>query len=455
MKDWTLLRMVILVVCLWGGCSYERAGVASLEQRVPRCEKSIALTFPADSNEPVFSVEPTGVVTLHQAISFALMHNPELHAYYLEIRAAEARRLQAGLRPNPEIGIEVENFGGSGAMTAVDSAETTIQLGQLIELSGKRVKRRRLADIEKDLVRWDYESKRWDVYADVARAFVTVLAAQENLARQEEIVAVSEQMEAAVASRVEAGKDPALERTKAEVALAKTRIGRRQITEKLKSARQQLAATWGCTEVRFEKVAGEFDRVSFPPPQTEVVKMLSRNPQIARLNDEIEARHRVLTLEKAKAVPDPVLFGGMRYLAEDSDSAFVFSLGIPIPLFDRNQGGIMEAGYELAKARKHRKAVQTEVHALLLEAYQRLSATYDEVTALKSQVLPGARSAFDSAREGYGEGKFDYLSVLDAQRTLFDTQTQYIEALLSYHMARIDLERLTIQPIEPSERMRD
>ena len=95
--------------------------------------------------------EPTGVVTLKQALSRALMHNPELKAFSLEVRALEARALQAGLFPNPEIDIEGENFGGTGEFQDTNVMETTIQLSQLIELGGKRSKRKQLAILEQEL----------------------------------------------------------------------------------------------------------------------------------------------------------------------------------------------------------------------------------------------------------------------------------------------------------------
>ena len=95
--------------------------------------------------------EPTGVITLRDAAAFALVNNPELRAFYLEIRAAEARKLQAGLLPNPKIGVEVEEFGGTDERRGFDSAETRIELGQLIELGGKRSKRVRVASLEESL----------------------------------------------------------------------------------------------------------------------------------------------------------------------------------------------------------------------------------------------------------------------------------------------------------------
>jgi len=91
--------------------------------------------------------EPNGVINLRQALSLALMHNPELKAFSWDIRASEARTLQAGLLPNPEIEVEVEEVGGAGARSGFDGAETTIALSQLIELGNKQSKRSKLASL--------------------------------------------------------------------------------------------------------------------------------------------------------------------------------------------------------------------------------------------------------------------------------------------------------------------
>ncbi|MHC4558816.1 MAG: TolC family protein, partial [Planctomycetota bacterium] len=114
----------------------------------------------------------------------------------------------------------------------------------------------------------------------------------------------------------------------------------------------------------------------------------------------------------------------------------------------RNQGNINEAVYMLAKAKNDRKAVETNTHAALAEAVTKLSSAFSETTVLKSDVLPSAQSAFDAASQGYREGKFEYLDVLDAQRTLFEVRGKYIKALAKYHKSRADAERLIGQDLD-------
>ena len=183
---------------------------------------------PPAAEEPVLLEEPTGVINLRQALSLALMHNPDLKAFSWDVRAGEARTLQAGLRPNPELEAEIEEFGGSGDLSGFDAIETAVQLSYLIELGGKRGKRKQVAALETDLAGWDYETARLDVLTQVTQSFVDVLAAQEAVALNEELVRLAEQVFNTVKAQVEAGKVSPVEGTRTQVELANSRIGLEQ-----------------------------------------------------------------------------------------------------------------------------------------------------------------------------------------------------------------------------------
>lgn len=101
----------------------------------------------------------SGSLTLLDALKLALENNPQLSVFSLEVRAREAAALQASLWPNPEAEIEIENFAGSGPLSGFKSTETTISIGQLIELAGKRAKRTQLANLKAESASWNFESK--------------------------------------------------------------------------------------------------------------------------------------------------------------------------------------------------------------------------------------------------------------------------------------------------------
>ncbi|MHB1012105.1 MAG: TolC family protein [Desulfobacteria bacterium] len=396
----------------------------------------------ASSLAPARPPEPKGDIALRDALSLALQYNPELAAFSIEIRVAEARTLQAGLRPNPEVNITAEHFAGTGTLRSYDSAETTIQISQLIELGGKRPKRARVASLNSELAGWDYEAKRADVLSETSKSFVDVLAAQERLVLTQELLRLAEQTFDIVSARVKAGKVSPLEETKAGVALSNSRIEHGRAQRSLEAARKKLVAAWGSGVPAFERAVGPLDQVSPIPPADRLTQEIRGNPDIARWTTEKEQRRTAAALQDAIRIPDLTLAAGVRDYRVSGDSAFVAGASIPLPLFNRNQGGILESRRRLAKAERESAAAETRVRAALAETYQALSTAVSEIDALKTTVIPGAQSAFEAASEGYRQGKFGYLEVLDAQRTLFESRGRYVEALGAYHKAVADAERL-------------
>lgn len=440
-----LVPFGIMLVIGLTGCSANSIGVPWPEPS-PLGKEFITYKPSIEPSVPVSTSlqlkEPTGVITLRQALTLALMKNPGLASFSWEVRAKEARRLQASLVPNPELEVEMEEFGGAGEQRGLDTAETTLQLSQLIELGGKRSKRTQVAALERDLAGWDYETKRVDVLTEVTRAFVDVLAAQERLSLTKELVRLAERVLNTVSERVKAGKVSPVEETKAGIILSTSRIELERAIRSLESSRRRLAAIWGSTSPAFKKVDGELNVITPIPSAGQMVYRISKNPDIARWVVEIEQRKASVELEDAMRIPDLTLSGGVRRYNVTDNNAFVLGLSIPLPIFNRNQGGALEARYNLARAGEERRAITVWVKTALAHAYQELSTSFAEATALKNDVLPGAQSAFDAAGEGYRQGKFGYLDVLDAQRTLFEARAQYIEVLSAYHKAFADVERL-------------
>jgi cobalt-zinc-cadmium efflux system outer membrane protein len=438
------LLLVMLFALGVSGC-IEQSSDVILPQRQLLGKGFSTFQPPAKAVEPPDVpeiAEPTGPITLRQALALALMHNPELKAFSWDVRISEANRLQAGLWPNPELEFEVGEAGGAGQRSDFDGAETTIQLSQLIELGDKRSKRIKLASLEKELAGWDYEAKRLDVFTEVAKAFTEVLAAQQGVELTRELLQVSEELVDTVTKRVNAGKDSPLEQTKAIVALSNIRIEHQQAIEYLEFTRKQLAATWAGTKPKFKSASGRLDILSPIPSIDKLISLIEQNPDIVRWLPAIDKAKAALELEKAKAISDITVSGGFQRFNETDDNAILFGISIALPISDKNQAGQLRARYELARAGEEQRAAYSRVQMELARAYQALSKAYTEATELNKNVLEGAEGVFEASKTGYAQGKLDYLNVLDAQRTLFEAKARYIDSLACYHAAKADVERL-------------
>jgi cobalt-zinc-cadmium efflux system outer membrane protein len=363
------------------------------------------------------------------------------------VRAREARALQAGLLPNPELDVEVENFAGTGETRGFDATETTLSLGQLIETAGKRPKRRRAAELDAEVASWEYELVRVELFARVVQAFVDVLAGQERLALAQELVRVAEESAQATARLVRAGAASPVEGTRAAVAVATRKVELETARRELEGARARLAATWGARSAQFERAEGELGAVEVPPPLEALKAQLEQNPLLERWSREIARREAVVGLEQARRIPNVVLAGGLRRLSETNDNALVVGVTVPLPLFDRNQGARAAARSDLRKAHHERRAAEVNVHSALETAYQELLARFREATDLGEEILPKAQEAFDGVRSGYLRGLFRNVDVLQAQETLFELRLRELDALRAYGNAVAEIERLTGAPL--------
>lgn len=405
-----------------------------LQVSADRSEQSVEVVL---GNAP----EPNGLLTLEEALRLTLMNNPELTAFSLETRAAHARELQAGLWPNPELSVEVEEFGGTGDRRGFDAAATTLQISQPIELGHQSQKRKKVASFEKDLAHLDYQYKHLDIFSDAAKAFFEVLKAQEKLALSNELLDLSKVTFNSVEKRVAAGKDSPLEKTRASVAHTDIQIQHDETRRTLDFARKQLASFWGQDAPQFTQAAGQFDRLEPVPELGPLLDHVKQNPRYARWQTEIRKSQAALELETARTKGNITLGGGLQRFNDTDDNAVIFSVSIPLPISDRNQGARQEAVFNLAKSREEQKAAWLQLQNEFNGAYRDFTNSYRRAMSLKQDVLPGAVELFHAATRAYQEGKVDYLNVLDAQRTLFDVKNEYIESLAAYHAARTDIER--------------
>jgi cobalt-zinc-cadmium efflux system outer membrane protein len=382
-------------------------------------------------------------LTIKEAAAKALLQNPTLSAFSLEKRVKEAQTLQAGLRPNPHLEIKVDDAAGSGEFTGFDHSEITVQLGQLIELGGKRAARVNASRISEKLADWDYNGKRLDVLAEVNKTFIEVLRTQHKVSLSEDLIKLGNQFYDAVSERVSAGKVAPIQKVKAGVVLSTFKLETKKSKMMLEQYRRKLSSTWGSIEPDFLSVVGNLFEVSPVPPLGMLNQKISETPYVQRWKTVEDRRKAILELEQAKRTPDITIKGGYRRLEQTNDNAITFGVSVPLKFFNRNQGAISEAQNNLAKTKEERRAAEIIANKNFLEAYQALVFAHSQASTLHSETIPAAQKSFDGINEGYRFGKFSFLDVLDSQKILFQTKEQYLDALADYHIALAEVNRMT------------
>ncbi len=383
-------------------------------------------------------VEPADGLTLEAALKLALDGNADLSAARNEAAAVDATIRQAGLIPNPEVSVQLE-----GAQR--DTRTTTWLVNQPIELGGKRTARINAASRAYDTAYADLNSKRAEIRALVITAFFNVLNAQERLRLAEASLQLAQRGSLVASRRVAAGKVSPVEETKARVAEANVRLELSQAKSELVIARKRLAATWGNPVPRFQLAQGNVESLPVLPQWPELNARLNQSPLLTRTRHELERLQAVAEVEKSRRIPDVTVSMGVKKNGDAGNQAVV-GLSIPFPMFDRNQGNILEALRRVDKARDELNATEIRLDGELAQAYERLNTTRIEADTLQRDILPGAQSAYDAATTGFEFGKFNFLDVLDAQRTLLQARSQYLRTLAEAHSAAAEIDRILGAP---------
>jgi cobalt-zinc-cadmium efflux system outer membrane protein len=381
-------------------------------------------------------------LSLSQAIERATAASPKLEAAASGVAAAAGSERQASLYPNPQASLQVENFAGTGAQSAFRATETTAGVSQLIELGGKRAARQAVALAGRRTAETDVLTLRLDLVREVTVAFGEALAAQDGVAIARETEVAAKQVLDDVTRRVNAARDPLFQRSKAQVAYSTSVLARQNAEQLQTAALQRLGRFWGSQSVD-ETLVEQTVAVSDKPMGLGTYELrLKSAPDFDRFEHLRELREAEVRLAKANAVPDITAGGGIRQFAGSGSVAFVANVSIPIPIFNQNQGEIARAQAELTRVGQERRQAELERSQALITAWTNWQRAWSAANAIKGLSLPQAEQAYQQALAGYRRGAFEYLEVLDAQRTFFEQRSLYIQALSQLRTARAETERL-------------
>ena len=398
-------------------------------------ETTILGNYETVGSNSLHVTEPAAPLTLKAALELAYGANATLSTARRELEAVSGSILQAGLRPNPRVEALIEDTRPANRLTAV-------YVNQPLELGGKRPARIAAAERRLDVASAELNAMRAEIRAAVMVAFFDVLVAQERFLLTQGLVELSQRATTAASKRVTAGKVSPVEETKARVAEASVRVELSQASTSLKMARKRLTAIWGNATPRFERAEGQIEALPALPTLKNLTARLANSPGLARAQLEVNRRQALVEVERTLRIPDVTLSLGGRRNAEIGLNQALLGVSLPIPIFNRNQGNILEALRRTDKARDELSGTEIRLNNEIAQALERLNVARQEIEILQREILPGAQSAYDAATKGFLMGKFSFLEALDAQRTLFQAKSQYLRALAEAHRSAAEIERV-------------
>lgn len=392
------------------------------------------------------TVSYSQTLTMKSALQRALAASPRLTAAERDVGIATGQRIQAGALINPELSYEQDNSLGTGPYRGTRSAESTLQISQMFELFGKRDARIAAGQAGIEVAAIQRRAVRLEILSETAIAFLNVLGLQQRIRILDQQVDAIDKLTPLLQRRVDAGASSPAEIGRAEVASALVKADLERTKASLSSARRDLAVLMGDTAPRFSAVSGQLDATGRPPSFQAVIHAIDANPQLVRWTAVYAQRNAELLLARLKPYPDVRVSAGWRHYNTTGDDAVRLSVSVPIPIFDQNQGNILSAEQGLAKTRAEREANRNTLLIVAGRAYDTLQGSLRELKILREKGIPKAREASTAISEGYGQGRFTLLELLDVQTSFAQAQLREQEALQNFHVAVATIEGLVGNP---------
>lgn len=392
-----------------------------------------------DTASTVTSAGPR--LTLDQAVAAAGGSAPAADAARAGITAAEAARTVAGLRPNPTLSAEIENVAGTGAYRGFRNAETTLGLSIPIELGGKRSARIAVADAGATRARIAASITEADIRLQVTEFYINAVAAEHRLVTARDQVRIARDALNAARVRVRAGRASPIEEQRADVTRLNAEAAAENARRLLDAARLNLGRRIG------QPVVGQLDltaldnRPATNGPQFE--RTAEGTLALAAADSNFAVADAGVRLARSQRIPDVTVGPGVRRYSESDDTAALFSISVPLPLFNSGRAAVGQATAERSRAEAQRRMTALDVEEAILNSQTEAENAATNALTANGPALAAAQEAARIARIGYREGKFGQLDLLDAERTLAETRLAAIDSLVAYQNARARLERLT------------
>ena len=392
-----------------------------------------ALGVSADAPSPGFT---SPGLTLSQLEEMATRCNPTVAQAAARVQAARGQYVQVGLYPNPVIGYQASEIGDEGR-----AGQQGGFIGQEIVTAGKLRLNRDIARQEIRQAELAWQSQRFRVLTDVRRSFYDVLAAQRALELTEQLVRIGEEglksTEALMKAKEVARADVLQARIEAESA--------KLLLEK---ARNRHDATWrglaavvGDPLMQPAPLAGNLlDGVAQLGWDQTLNRLLAESPQLLDARAGADRAQAALSRECAGRYPNVDLQGSVQYDNATRNSIAGLQIGVPLPIYNRNQGNIRKAQAELAAAQQEVARVQLALQQRLAIVFEQYATANDQVEKYRSSILPNAEESLKLVSLGYRQGEFGYLALLTSQRTYFQTNLAYLEALRDLRAASVAIE---------------
>jgi cobalt-zinc-cadmium efflux system outer membrane protein len=383
-------------------------------------------------------------ITLEELQQMALQNNPTFAQSAANIQAAEGRKKQSGLYPNPTVGYQGEQIRGG----SFRGGEQGFFVQQDIVLGGKLGLNRKIFDQELKQAETEAEEQKLRVVTNVRMSYIRALAAQQTLELRQNLSKLADDAIETSHQLANVGQADAPDVLTSEVEAQQAQLAVIMAEQNRQRIWKALAAVVGSPRLPLMKVEGKLEDT--PPVDTDelVEKIVNDSPAVRIAELGVKRAEAALAREKREPIPDLQLRGGMeqnRELLSAPSGRSVglqgfADVGVRIPIFNRNQGNIATAKADAERAKREVERVKLVLRERAASVVQNYTFSQTAVDRYKNLMIPKAQKAYEMYSKKYQEMAAAYPQVLISQRTLMQLEVSYINALESFATSSLALQ---------------
>ncbi len=395
-------------------------------------------------------VIPAGpVLKLEDLEQMATQRNPTLAQADASIRAAEGRRRQAGLFPNPVAGYFLEEF---AFKSPGETAEQGVFVEQTIPLGGKLSKAQRVFEREKDQAVILAEAQRLRVTNAIRVLYYETLGAQRLVELRDDLSQLAREAVDITKELANVGQADRPDQLEIEIEAERAEIEFLRAQNDWQRSWRALAAMVGNPQLAPARLATTPEDELQSLNETQLLdSLLTQSPDLRVARTEVERARAVVARARAERVPDLFLRGGLGYNYERFEPVSPsvagrrkglegrLEVGVNVPIFNRNQGGIAASEAELAIAERDLERLQLVLRSRFAGGFREYRNAQQMADRYRTQVVPKAREAYRTYLANFRQMAAAYPQVLIAQRTLFQVEVEYAQALIQLRQRAIEL----------------
>ena len=381
-------------------------------------------------------IEPTANVTLAELEAMAQRCNPTLAQAAARLEAARAQHYQVGLYPNPVVGYQGSEIGNDGR-----AGQQGGYVSQEIVTAGKLQLSRAVAGQEVRQAESALAAQQFRVLTDVRRGFYEVLVAQRTVELTEQLVGIGDRGVKAAEALLKAQQVARADLLQARIECDSAKILLEKSRNRYAAAWRSLLAVVGDPTLQPTPVTGNLqDGIARLTWEETLSRLLAESPELAIAQAGLARAQAVWSREWAGRTPNVDLQTSVQYDNATRYTIASVQLGIPIPVFNRNEGNIAKAQAETVAARHEVERVRLALQQRLAAVFEQYATAHQQVEKYAQDIMPNAEESLKLVTEGYRRGEFSYLVLLTAQRTYFQTNLAYLDASRDLRTATTALE---------------